>query len=112
MNKCYIVHVDASDSYDPDGSFEDLNFEWYCSGFAVTTGVATSFNFSGVDIPSSIQVRLTVTDSSSPVLSDILIKTIILSDYKASLKAVYVAAGEKVWSTIDGGKTWFDTILY
>lgn len=112
MSKCYVVHVDASDSYDPDGSFDDLSFAWECSGFEVATGIATTFFFSGEDIPNSVQVKLTVTDSGDPVLSDVLIKTINLADYKASIKVVYVAAGEKIWSTFDGGAIWLGTDLY
>lgn len=108
----FIICLSAKDSYDPDGKFSDLSFEWVISGYDTASGVSTTYQIT--DYASSINVTLIVYDSGVPtVLSDSLTKTINLTlPTNISSNVIYVASGKKIYVALDGGETWSSTVLY
>ncbi len=107
-NQYYEVVVDATESYDPDGTID--SYSWVCSGYDNGTGMRYQYE---VPAGGAISVTLTVTDSGDPALSDSITKTITPSgattggDTQAPY--LYYATGNEVKFTVDGGATWDTT---
>jgi hypothetical protein len=107
------VHLDGTDSYDPDGDFEDLSFHWTVSGIGEYTGSRASFVYVGESL--TTYVTLTVTDSGDPPLSNsvtILIQSIGLGESVFKTRQIFIASDTKVYSTLDGGISWASKVLY
>jgi len=101
------IFVDASDSYDPDGEFDELTFIWTASGFDTLSGTdyLNTYHLTG---QSALDVTLTVIDEGDPQLSDINTQTIncdIGNDIK--WKVIFVGSDDaEVWYTKNGGGDW------
>ena len=106
------VFVDASDSYDPDGSDEDLVYSWYCDGYPTGAGVTHSYILTSV-VP-YLKVTLVVTDKGLPPLSNSITIDVPTSAAHGlvEVRTFYVASGTKVYVSFDGGKSWVETELY
>lgn len=105
------VFVDATPSYDPDGSIEDLSYLWVCSGYDNVTTVKNSYTVSG-DV-TSLSISLTVTDNGTPPLSNTLVRTVsLVVGEQLQWKTIFVASGDVVWTTDTGGASWIDQKIY
>ncbi len=106
------IYVDGSDSYDPDGSLEDLTFIWVCSGYSTVSGVSPTNNYVVTDsIP--ITVELTVVDSGSPPLSDSVAHEIDPDPgYMVFNKSIWTVADQTVFFSGNGGLYWIEQTLY
>lgn len=104
------VLCDATPSYDPDGSKEDLSYLWTCSGFADQTGLIATYLLSDTG---SIVVTLKVTDSGSPPLDDTLERSILIEPGEMMQeKTIWIASGKNINLSTDGGQTWLQQTLF
>ncbi len=105
----YDIVCDASTSYDPNG--DNLSYDWTCAGYDPAVGIRTTYTASGV---SSITINLEVTDDGSPSLSSSTTRIVSLlpvgveggggSNIKE--QALFIAAGTKVYATVNGGNSY------
>ena len=106
------VFVDASDSYDPDGSDDQLTYAWTCEGFDSGSGITNSYILTSV-VP-YLTITLIVTDSGTPSLSNSITIDVPTSAAHGlvEVRSFYVASGTSVYTSKDGGKTWVAKELY
>lgn len=107
------IFVDASDSYDPDGNFDDLTFVWTASGFDTISG-ANYTNVYNLTDQSSLMVTLTVIDNGDPQLSSSITRNIDCSiGNNIKWKVIFVGSDDgEVYYTKNGGGNWLSKQVF
>jgi hypothetical protein len=110
------IFLDGSDSFDPNGPVQSLYFVWGITGVPGVYelyGMKTSFLINQEYF--NITVSLSVTDQGSPPLSSTTKITINSNGQGAATitaKQLFVASGNTIYSSPDGGKTWTSKELF
>jgi len=106
----FIISVDASGSYDPDGTLSTSSYEWTVAGFETRYGAHQSFAVNRSEYGDYVFIRLTITDSGSATDSVTYIIDLTRDDIR--VRSLYVSASNIVKGSTDGGKTWKSATLY
>jgi hypothetical protein len=112
----YEVTLDGTQSYDPDGPFDELLFTWVISGAIIDGGliVASGSTYTFIVFYEGVvSVTLTVLDQGTPPLSSSITKLVTISGAEGvNWKTIFVASDKYVFCSDTGGASWLQKELF